>query len=237
MACRPLCRFDFALMSHPDATGLQALRTPRQWVIFGALAVVSVVFAHLLDETVWRSLRDARIYEKDLGRMLRLMGFLPVWLVIAIGLWMHDRPSPGWGWRGGLAILSPTAGGAAAEVLKILVRRLRPDSTTFGYLFRPFSEDPFSSRGLGMPSSHAMVAFAGAAALARIFPRAWWLWYLLAAGCIVTRMLALGHFLSDTIAGALLGYVIGVLLSRAGGFGRRLHAPSSTPISTPFDTP
>ncbi len=205
---------------------LQALRTRRQWLQFAALAIIAVVVAHGLDETAWRQLRDARIYEKDWGRLLRLIGFLPTWLIIATALWLHDRPATGWGWRGGLALLSPTVGGALAEVLKMLVRRVRPVPEQFVYAFRPFADHPFSTGGLGMPSSHTMVAFAGAAAMARLFPRAWWLWYLLAVGCAATRVLALAHFLSDTVAAAFLGYAVGVLLARAGGFGRALSTIS-----------
>ena len=69
-------------------------------------------------------------------------------------------------------------------------------------------------RGLGMPSSHVLVAFAGAAALARLFPRATLLWYLLAIGCAATRVLALGHFLSDVVAAAVLGWFVAELLWR-----------------------
>jgi membrane-associated phospholipid phosphatase len=59
--------------------------------------------------------------------------------------------------------------------------------------------------------------------LSRIFPRAWWLWYLLAVGCALTRLLALGHFFSDTVVAALLGYAVGVVMARSGGFGRSLQ--------------
>lgn len=222
MACSAPRQFDFASMTSEVAPGLRALRSARQWAVFAGVAVVAVVIAHLLDEPTWRLLRDPRVYEKDLWRLFRLIGYLPVWLIVATALWMHDRPAPGWGWRGGLVLLSPMLGGAVAELLKLVVRRLRPVPEVFAYTFRSFTEDSWSTRGLGMPSSHALVAFAGAAALARVFPRSWWLWYLLATGCAVSRMLALGHFLSDTVIAALLGYVVGVLLARSGGFGRRL---------------
>ena len=78
-----------------------------------------------------------------------------------------------------------------------------------------------------MPSSHVMVAFAGAAVLSRVFPRAWWIWYLLASGCALTRVLALGHFFSDTVVAAFLGYVVGVVMARTGGFGRALQRPET----------
>jgi membrane-associated phospholipid phosphatase len=202
---------------------VKALRTRNQWLVFFAVAVIVSVAAHLLDQTAWSAWRDGKVNDRDWGRMLRSMGYVPTWLVIAGALWLHDRPRAGWGWRGGLVLLAPIAGGAAAEVLKMLVRRLRPDDMTFGYAWRPYDDHLFSSRGLGMPSSHTMVAFAGAAALARVFPKAWWIWYLLAAGCAATRVMSLGHFLSDTVVAAFAGYLVGVLLSRTGGFGRELE--------------
>ena len=124
-------------------------------------------------------------------------------------------------------VLAPTIAGALAEVLKMFVRRLRPSPDVFGYQWRPFSEDVLSTRGLGMPSSHAIVAFAAAAVLSRLFPRTWWLWYLLASGCAATRLLALGHFFSDTVVAAFLGYAVGVVMARSGGFGRSLQAQAT----------
>lgn len=195
----------------------------RTWVRFLLVAVGLVVVAHLLDRPVWEHVRDLRVNDKDWGRLLRSMGYLPTWLLIAGGLWLHDRGKAGWGWRGGLVLLAPVLGGGVAELLKLLVRRLRPSPDVFAYTFRPFSEDLLSTRNLGMSSSHTGVAFAGAAVLAALFPRTWWLWYVLAAGCAATRVLAVGHFLSDTVVAALMGYVIGALLARSGGFGRHLR--------------
>jgi membrane-associated phospholipid phosphatase len=59
-----------------------------------------------------------------------------------------------------------------------------------------------------MPSSHAIIAFAAAAALTELFPAAAIVWYGLAVGCAVTRVLSGAHFVSDAIVGALLGIVI-----------------------------
>ena len=64
------------------------------------------------------------------------------------------------------------AAGIVGELLKILVRRMRPPDVGSAYAFRAFSDHPFSSRGLGFPSSHAVVAFGAAAILSRMFPRA-----------------------------------------------------------------
>lgn len=214
-------------------SAFSALRTRRQWLVFLGIAVAAIVAAHLLDRVVWQDLRALRVNDRDWGRLLRSMGYLPTWIVIAGAIWLHDRadamvsasggePTAHWGWRGGLVVLAPTISGAIAEVLKMLIRRQRPVPDVFGYQWRPFSDDPFSSRALGMPSSHVMVAFAGATVLARLFPRAWWLWYLLAGGCALTRVLAVGHFFSDVVVAAILGYAVGVVMARSGGFGRAL---------------
>ena len=104
------------------------------------------------------------------------------------------------------ARLGPTLGGLSAEVLKLLLRRLRPDAEQFGYAFRSFADGPWSNRGMGLPSSHTLVAFAGAFALARLFPRARWVFYVLAAGCGLSRVMATAHFLSDTVVAACVAW-------------------------------
>ena len=65
-----------------------------------------------------------------------------------------------------------------------------------------------------MPSSHTLVAFGAAAALAALFPRTRWVWYALAAGCGVSRVLAQAHFLSDVTVAAVVGVVLGTWLTR-----------------------
>jgi undecaprenyl-diphosphatase len=65
-----------------------------------------------------------------------------------------------------------------------------------------------------MPSSHVLLAFAAAATLTRLFPRTAVMWYVLAIGCAVTRLLARAHFFSDVVVGALLG-VAGAYITAA----------------------
>ncbi len=184
----------------------------RHWLWLLLAAVVAITLAHALDEWAWRALRDAKVNDRDWGRLLRSMGYLPLWLVLGLGLWLQRRGVPDAGRQAGIVALAPALGGLAAEIGKLLIRRLRPDAELFGYAFRPFAEDLTSTRGLGMPSSHVAVAFAGAAVLARLYPRAAGLWYLLAAGCAATRVLALGHFVSDTVAAACLGWAVTAVL-------------------------
>lgn len=188
----------------------------RRWLVVGAASIALIVVAHLLDAWAWAHMRDARVYEKDWGRLLRSAGYLPTWLIVAVALLAQDRGTTGWRWRGGLMVLVPTASGALAEVLKIVFRRLRPGETSPEYVFRSFSDNFWSNKGLGMPSSHMMVAMGAAVVLARLFPRVWWMWYLIAIGCGVTRVLAGAHYASDVVAAAVFAYILGDVLTRWG---------------------
>lgn len=176
-------------------------------------AVVAIVLAHALDATAWRWVRLLTVNDKDWGRLLRSMGYLPTWGVLALGYWLVHRDQPqrsprtnAYAWA---LVFGPALGGGLAELLKLMIRRLRPNPDVFEYVFRPFADGFWSNRGMGMPSSHTLVAFTGAALLAHLYPRARALWYTLAIGCAVTRVLALGHFLSDTVVAAILGVAVG----------------------------
>jgi membrane-associated phospholipid phosphatase len=71
------------------------------------------------------------------------------------------------------------------------------------------------------------VAFAAAAALARLFPDTWLLWYAIAVGCALTRVASGAHFVSDVILAALVGYVSTRILWPRHGLARTQAAGSS----------
>jgi membrane-associated phospholipid phosphatase len=201
-------------MNHDHAIGVPAVRVAL--VLLAAAVVLSV--ATLLDGWAYANLVDPRIYERDWGRLLRVIGYLPLWILMAAALVLHDRGEqprgiPVWR-RGALLFGAALTGGVAAEVLKLLLRRERPRLTDGEYFFRAFGDRPFHSGGIGLPSSHTLVAFAAAAMLARLFPRAAPVWYLLASGCALTRVMTRAHFLSDVTLAALVGWAIVALIWR-----------------------
>ena len=168
------------------------------------IAAIALAIAFALDGWAFAHLTDARVYERDWGRLLRIMGFWPAWVIAAGAMWLQERGVAGLAKRRALLLIgAPALAGVAAEVLKIMFRRLRPLATDGEYAFRAFSERTFSTSGLAFPSSHAMVAFGAAAVLAYLYPRARWIWFGLAAGCALTRVLARAHFLTDVVAGAI----------------------------------
>jgi membrane-associated phospholipid phosphatase len=166
--------------------------------------IVALILAFAGDRWTYEHIEMARVHDEDWGRFLRILGFLPTWAIIALGVWLHERGMFEHARRRALLIVaSPLLAGVVAELLKLALRRERPGVHDGDYFFRAFSERTFSTGGLALPSSHAMVAFGGAAMLAYFYPRARWLWFALAAGCGLTRVLARAHFLSDVVVGAL----------------------------------
>jgi membrane-associated phospholipid phosphatase len=179
---------------------------------FAATLVLLFVIAQLADQWIFHHLSFHAIYERAWGRMLRLAGYLPLWGIVALALVLHDWAPRGLptlpraSRRGLLLFWSAALGGIIAELLKIVLRRERPGLTDGAHVFRSWSEQPFSTARLGLPSSEVAVAFAAATALARLFPGAWLLWYALAVGCAFTRVASGAHFMSDVLLAALVGY-------------------------------
>jgi membrane-associated phospholipid phosphatase len=178
------------------------------------VAALVMLGAHLLDGWAYGHLVIADVYAQDWGRMLRVMGFVPLWLLAGVALVMTDWPlraarSARTAWvRGSLLVGSVAASGALGEILKLVLRRERPRAHEGDYVFRALSERTFSTSGLALPSSHSIVAFGAAFMLARLFPRAAPVWYLLAAGCGLTRILAQAHFVSDVALAALAAWLV-----------------------------
>ena len=190
--------------------------TRRDFALFFAAAVLLIFAAHLLDRWAYHALAYPPANERDWGRMLRIFGYAPAWAVAAFAFWLDGRrrraDSTDRAIESAKAIVvAVVIAGLLAEALKLLIRRNRPN-VTLAYEFRPFLDHPMSSRGFGMPSSHAMVAFAGAMTLARQFPRMAPVLLALAAGCGLTRLMAQAHYLSDVVAAGFGGTLVGLIV-------------------------
>jgi len=186
--------------------------SPRARAIAWVLgAVVLLAVASLLDPWAYHHVVWTKVYDTDWGRALRTMGYWPTWVVVALAIWLDGRPSPAATSRARSLAIAVTAAGLLGEVCKMLLRRERPNAHDGAYVFRAFADHPFNTSGIGLPSSHAFLAFAAAGTLARLFPRTACIWYALATGCAVTRVLSQAHFLSDAVAGAVLGLAVAAL--------------------------
>lgn len=184
------------------------------WARFAAIAAALLLASIAVDRWAFTHVVHARVYEEDWGRLLRVMGFWPLWCLASIAIALEDAPlkltrgARAARSRAVLLITGVSASGIAGELLKLLLRRERPGAHEGAYYFRPFTERTFSSSGLALPSSHAIVAFGAAMMLSRLFPRARPVWYALAIGCGLTRVLARAHFVSDITTSALAAWAI-----------------------------
>lgn len=176
----------------------------RRSVRIVLLAVLAILVAHLGDQWAWRYLVSRGVYDHDLGRMLRTIGYLPFWLITGLALWLEGRDAR----RGLLLAITPGVAGLIDELLKILSQRERPALHDGAYFFRPFVGQWWKTSDIGLPSSHAIVAFSAAWILCRLYPKASVVWIGLAVGCAITRVAAQAHFLSDVTVAAVAGILI-----------------------------
>jgi len=181
------------------------------WRALGT-TLVATALTLLVDRWVYLNVQNPTVYDHDWGRLLRVMGFAGTWIAIAAFVRLHGGATAAR--RAWLVFWSPVVAGAIAELAKLAVRRERPAIHDGFYGFRPFDERTWNAAGLSFPSSHAAVAFGGAAMLARLYPRARWVGYTLAAGCAITRLLARAHFVSDVVFAAGLGWLAAWVLAR-----------------------
>ncbi|HUL04130.1 MAG TPA: phosphatase PAP2 family protein [Gemmatimonadales bacterium] len=187
---------------------------PGPKILLAATLTLLLVVAQASDQWIFHHVVYAGMYERRWGQLLRMSGYLPLWGIVALALMLHDRVRQHRdtlreaGRRGLLLLWSAVLGGIVGEVLKIAFRRERPGMTDGAYVFRPWSEHPWSTAQFGLPSSEVAVAFAAAAALARLFPEGRVLWYTLAGACALTRVASGAHFMSDVVLGAEVGYLM-----------------------------
>jgi len=190
------------------------VRRPAGREVVALVAALAATLATmLLDPWAYRHLVWPPIYQHDWGNFLRVLGTVYFWLPVALAVWLEARArAPYRAGRAWLLLVGPAAAGILSELLKMVVRRERPGLHDGVYFFRPFADHPFSTTDIGFPSGHTMVAFAGAAAVARLFPRAAPVAYLMAAACGATRVLARAHFASDVVGAAVAAWAVVAIL-------------------------
>lgn len=97
---------------------------------------------------------------------------------------------------------------ALSNLIKHAVGRPRPKFIHTG----AFDLSPFGGSGWdSFPSGHATSAVAIAAVLAVRFPRGRWIFIGAAVAIAASRILRGAHFLTDTVGGAALGWLVGVV--------------------------
>lgn len=157
---------------------------------------------------------DRSIEHHDWYRFLRILGFLGTWAAVGFVFILYDRNRH----RGAAVFLSALTSGALAELGKRIFARERPvDGNQIQegwYHFRGLFSGFADGSNLGLPSSHAAVAFGGCLMLATFIPNTRRFLILLALGCAITRMLTGAHFATDIYLGAIIGWQTSLLYTK-----------------------
>jgi membrane-associated phospholipid phosphatase len=111
------------------------------------------------------------------------------------------------GWE---TLVAHLVAGGLNTVLKHLVGRGRPKFMHGNHSeFVPFGGSGWDS----FPSGHSMATFAVATVLAVRFPKVRWLVILIALAVSLSRLFRASHFLTDIVAGAVLGVLVGAVVA------------------------
>ena len=86
-------------------------------------------------------------------------------------------------------------------ILKYLVARPRPNIMPLEII-----------NSFSFPSGHAIAVFAPLVLIDKEFPKLKWLWLVFAILVLISRLYLGVHYLSDVVAGALIGYITGLLI-------------------------
>jgi len=139
-----------------------------------------------------------------------LLGLGPLaLLLLGLGRWRADRPwgrrCGWWGWALLFIVAAVALSGLVVDLIKPLIGRGRPKLLDqygfYGLQWLTFRSDFYS-----FPSGHAATAVSWATALVLLWPRGRWLWLVLAALLVASRVVVNAHFLSDVMAGSLIGW-------------------------------
>jgi membrane-associated phospholipid phosphatase len=154
------------------------------------------------------------------GRFLYPLGFLVLFLAACLSPFL-PRMTQGvivaLAARFGFLFLAIALPSLFDTTVKRLIGRARP------YIGPPFDFKPFiwMPEYASMPSGHATTATAAAIAIGAIWPRTRVVMWLYAPTIMLTRVVINVHYLSDVIAGCLVG-VVGALMVRRWFAARRM---------------
>jgi membrane-associated phospholipid phosphatase len=203
-----------------------------------AVWTLALGLAFLLDRQSFTTLRTLCLYDHwgELREGLTAAKFLASGLgtlVVGLAVGCLDGKR---GWRRArLLWVVALAAGAAAGGLKVVSGRERPS-----HLDQPFGAERLAfcgpAEGLNapfqsFPSGHVTCAFATATCLAAFYPQARVVCYVVASTTGLNRVVKHQHFLSDVVAGAVLGYGIASWLLKRDRLRRWWQVAGSTASS------
>jgi membrane-associated phospholipid phosphatase len=204
------------------------------------IALAAIALAATLDASVARMMRESGVADfmarhAILKQVLKTPGEFWFTAIVVLAVTVTSQLT----WRAGGFVLLASVLSGVNGLLKWVIGRTRPFKLGDDDIARPFELHPFAGslfhqpKNLCFPSGHAALAFATAAAVAMLWPKARWRWTAYAVACVVAaeRVMENAHWLSDVVAAAVLGiggvYAIRWIVNRVVNTDERHALPLS----------
>ncbi len=188
--------------------------------------VILLILSFIFDKVIIKYIEGHRSFTLDyffLGFSLASNILIIFFFLTTLFLWKENKKRwivPLW--------LSALFSFLISLLIKIIIHRKRPfetgDVSVLGILFY-FMRNSFNKWDFSFPSMHAVIIFAALPILDKEFKKFKYIWLVFATFAAFSRVYLGAHYLSDVIAGALIGYLIGyimVLIEEKYEIGKRL---------------
>lgn len=188
------------------------MKSKKRALIFPLIVIlflISLYFDNYIFNIIFY-LQDSRL--NSLLTPLTTLGFEIIIFIAITGifLWKSDKRKwimPLW-FSLGLSFI-------ASFLLKIVIQRVRPFQAGLIEISSSLIKNSYSLWDFSFPSNHTMLAFCILPFISKEFPGLRYLWIFLACLVGFSRIYFGFHFLSDVIAGAAIGYLIGALIIKS----------------------
>lgn len=167
-------------------------------------AFIAFLLALLVDDQVVSLMSENRVWFLTIffNAMTKIGTFIYIpFIIITIYLWSSkkkDKIVPLW--------LSLGLSLAVAYLLKFSIQKPRPEQA-LGI------KAAITETGYGFPSAHSTAAFSALPLFDKILANWSWAWIILAILIAFSRVYLGVHYLSDVIAGSIIGYAVADLIS------------------------
>jgi undecaprenyl-diphosphatase len=173
------------------------------------LFILSVYFDYYIVEGV-SYIKNSFLDEIFLGLTFTSSNLIIFFLLTSLFLWNENKRKwilPLW-----FTLFLSTL---ASFILKVAIQRPRPFQQGLMEISSFLVKNSYAVWDFSFPSNHTLVAFCAVPLLSKEFPRLKYVWIVLACLVGFSRLYFGFHFLSDIIAGAAIGYLIGAVIIKS----------------------
>lgn len=182
----------------------------KRAVIISILLVAAIFLSLYFDSDIVRLIsliRDSFLDEFFLGITFLSSEIIILFFLTSLFLWNEHKREwifPLWITLGLSAMIS--------FLLKITIQRQRPFQLGIVSILPVLEKSNFLTWNFSFPSFQAMLGFCAVPILSKEFPKFKYVWIIFACLIAFSRVYFGVHFMSDIIAGGLIGYLIGLII-------------------------